>query len=145
MEDNTLLDTNLEESQWDYEYASTGQRFANYLVDQIIMVVAAIGIDLFRSVNTFGESSGAFDFAGIFIGWIIALVYYTLMEGSTGKTVGKYVTGTRALTDDGEPLDMGKAFVRSLCRLIPFDAFSFLFGARGWHDSISKTMVVRDR
>jgi len=32
---------------------------------------------------------------------------------------------------------------RTLCRLIPFDALSFLFNdSVGWHDTLSKTRIV---
>ena len=45
---------------------------------------------------------------------------------------------------NGEKPGTQEILIRSLCRLIPFDAFSFL-GApdKGWHDSISKTYVVK--
>lgn len=68
------------------------------------------------------------------------------MEGAfNGKTIGKYLTKTRALREDGSPLGWDKAFVRSLCRLIPFEGFSYLgSNLLGWHDTISKTMVVED-
>jgi hypothetical protein len=40
----------------------------------------------------------------------------------------------------------GTMVLRSLCRLIPFEPFSFLGSdARGWHDSITKTRVVRKK
>jgi uncharacterized RDD family membrane protein YckC len=47
------------------------------------------------------------------------------MEASTGKTVGKYVTGTQVLTEDGEQPSVGTIFIRTLCRIIPFEPFSF--------------------
>ncbi|MBL7803088.1 MAG: RDD family protein [Saprospiraceae bacterium] len=147
MDDNTLLDTNLEDRPAEFEYASSGQRFANYIVDQIVLyILSGIGGVVLGTLSpSIVEDETGLNFVSIFIAIAISLAYYTFMEGSTGKSVGKYVTGTRALTEDGEPLPMNKAFVRSLCRLIPFEAFSFLGSIRGWHDTISKTMVVRDR
>ena len=57
--------------------------------------------------------------------------------------LGKFVTGTMVLMEDGSKPTFKDIFIRSLCRLIPFEAFSFL-GAegRGWHDSMSDTYVV---
>ena len=73
--------------------------------------------------------------------------YYIIMEYVfKGKTFGKLLTKTRAVTEYGERMDLGTIMVRSLCRLIPFEAFSFLGeeGTKGWHDTISKTKVIYD-
>lgn len=45
---------------------------------------------------------------------------------------------------NGEKPSFSVIFKRTLCRLIPFDGFSFL-GSRGWHDSISDTYVVEKK
>ncbi len=48
---------------------------------------------------------------------------YTLLEGAAkGKTLGKLITGTRALKIDGSNLTWKDAFLRSLCRIVPFEA-----------------------
>ncbi|MBC8643239.1 RDD family protein [Flavobacterium lindanitolerans] len=59
------------------------------------------------------------------------------------RTIGKFITKTVVVNINGEKPDTQEILVRSLCRLIPFETFSFL-GApnKGWHDSISKTYVV---
>ena len=77
---------------------------------------------------------------------VVFLAYYIGMEVSAGKTVGKYVTGTQVITEDGELPSAGTVVIRTLCRMIPFEAFSF-FGStpRGWHDKLSKTRVVKTR
>lgn len=50
---------------------------------------------------------------------------------------------TKVINEAGEAPDFKEALLRSLCRLIPFDAFSFLGSdGRGWHDSITNTYVV---
>ncbi len=42
-------------------------------------------------------------------------------------------------------MDFKTAFIRSLCRLISFEQFSYLGGGlNGWHDSLSNTQVVQD-
>lgn len=74
----------------------------------------------------------------------IGLVYYVGFEASTGRTLAKFLTGTKVVDIDGRPIGFGQALVRNLIRQIPIDAFSFLFG-RGWHDKWSKTRVVRIR
>lgn len=72
------------------------------------------------------------------------LVYYAVVESVTGgRSVGKYVTKTKAINQYGQRLDIGTVLKRTLCRIIPFDPLSFLGSVpRGWHDSLSDTYVV---
>ncbi|WP_163397974.1 RDD family protein [Flavobacterium fluviatile] len=60
-----------------------------------------------------------------------------------GRTAGKFVTGTIVVNQNGKKPNLIAIIIRTLSRLIPFDAFSFL-GKSGkiWHDSISKNYVV---
>lgn len=75
---------------------------------------------------------------------LLSVMLYMISESLLkGKTVGKYLTKSRVLTDEGMVPDALTIIKRSLCRLIPFDALSFLGSdAYGWHDSISKTIVI---
>lgn len=80
------------------------------------------------------------------LGLILMLAYYVPLEAMFGRTLGKLVTGTKVVDENGNPPTWGKAFGRTLCRFIPFEAFSFFMAdARGWHDSIPKTYVVKTR
>lgn len=74
---------------------------------------------------------------------ILTLLYYILFEGiSKGRTMGKLVTGSIVIKEDGSAFTFKDAFIRSVCRAIPFEALSAL-GYRPWHDSLSKTAVVK--
>ncbi|RZJ66580.1 MAG: RDD family protein [Flavobacterium sp.] len=131
------------------EQATKGQRFANYRIDYfaffalifILMFIVgfvsmAMGSDAF---NQWAVTGGVLlNLVSIFL----YLVYYFVFEAITGRTLGKFITGTMVINEDGEKPTTRDALIRTLCRLIPFEAFSF-FGERGWHDSISKTYVVR--
>lgn len=154
--ENTILDQPFEQEQ-EYQLASKGKRFANYIIDIISFYLFAIiggvvwalvspdtAASAFEEVgNPDDTTSGAIEQV---LGIVMLLGYYTIMEGAfNGKTIGKYLTKTRALREDGSSLGWDKAFVRSLCRLIPFEGFSYLgSNLLGWHDTISKTMVVED-
>ena len=74
------------------------------------------------------------------------LVQSTLETLCHGKTLGKWMTGTRAVKQDGTPVDGQTAFLRGFYRLIPFEAFSAL-GAPSfpWHDRWTKTYVIDER
>jgi uncharacterized RDD family membrane protein YckC len=60
------------------------------------------------------------------------------------RTPGKWVFGTVVVNESGGKPSFGRVLKRTFSRFIPFEPFSF-FGERGWHDSLSDTLVVRKR
>jgi uncharacterized RDD family membrane protein YckC len=134
----------------EFEYASTGQRFLNWLIDYVLIIIAFIFIltllsGLTGGADTYEEgNSSALDFESYVIMLAIFVGYYTLCESLfKGRTLGKLITGTRAVRSNNEPLRLKDAFLRSLTRIVPFEVFSG-FG-RPWHDSWTDTMVVKIR
>jgi uncharacterized RDD family membrane protein YckC len=141
------------------EPATMGQRLANYLIDIVIfyafifIISMIFGASLVASGNadaatTDAEVEAAMGGIGIIylVVFAVFFAYYTLLEGSKGKTIGKMVTKTRVVRDDGEPMNFGKAFFRALCRIVPFEVLSIFFGnGKMWHDSWTGTSVVKDK
>lgn len=133
--------------------ASGGARFLNYILDLVFFVIALIVFGVLIGILTslfglasVGESIQELgDLAWNIIVIIFSIIYYTVMEGLFGRSIGKFITGTIVVDENGEKPSFGTIFKRSLCRLIPFDAFSFLGDSRGWHDSISDTYVVNKK
>lgn len=128
------------------DFASTGQRFANYVIDTIICLVLMIVALVLAVVNGDQDvemlllSPWRFGFYGI------TALYYTILEGSLGKTVGKMVTRTQVVNELGQKPDIRSIFLRSLSRLVPFEAFSAFSGSGlMWHDSWTKTYVVKNK
>jgi len=131
--------------------ASQSQRFGNYLIDLVVQYVIAIVIGVV--VVLVAQLSGFFDVAAWFnsmnklqeyaLGIVISIVYYGLMETLFARSIGKYITKTVVVREDGSKPDATTILKRTLCRLIPFDALSFLGNGNGWHDSISDTYVVK--
>jgi uncharacterized RDD family membrane protein YckC len=129
---------------------SSGTRFLNYIIDLVsfFIVLIVIGIVLGIMTNLFGMTGLGIwidnlgDFGWNIIAIIVSVIYYTVMEGLFGRSIGKFITGSVVVDENGQKPSFGTIFKRSLCRYIPFDAFTFLGGARGWHDSISDTYVV---
>ena len=82
---------------------------------------------------------------GLDVGFIV-LFYFVFFESLIGRTPGKLLTGTRVVDEQGQKPSFGQILGRSLARMLPFEPLSF-FGAenRGWHDSLSKTYVVKSR
>ncbi|MWB96710.1 RDD family protein [Flavobacterium sp. GA093] len=131
--------------------ASTGKRFLNYIIDIIVFLIAmysfgiVLGILIALGMESIREwMSGLGDLGWNLVGIVMLVSYYTLTEGFLGRSVGKLITGTIVVDENGEKINFGSAFKRSLCRLIPFDGLSFL-GSRGWHDSITETYVVEKK
>ncbi len=136
-----------------FQYASAGQRFLNYIIDTIafyILYLIILSFLGFFMMDTF--SSGTSENIGLIIALMtyglaifIMLAYYTLLEGSKGKTLGKLITKTKVVTETGEPISYGKAFIRTLIRFVPFEFLSGFSGTTMWHDQWTKTMVVKDK
>jgi uncharacterized RDD family membrane protein YckC len=132
-----------------FNTAGHGQRFLNYLLDTVFLLGILFAGAFIYAVVTGGivvedEEEGELMFQVIFIG--VYTLYYAICEGLTGRTIGKLITGTKVVDATGNKPSFGKALARSLCRHIPFEPFSVLRSdARGWHDSIAKTWVVKSR
>ena len=147
----------LQDIQEEVNYAdpvSPGVRFVNFIIDQLVLmvfffitsfvfatIVYSQGDDpknyLFFQENLSGKM---FQYL---ISYIVLVLYYTLFETATkGRSLGKFVTGTIAINQDGTPFTFKNALMRSLCRIIPFEPFS-AFGYMPWHDKFTKTAVVK--
>ena len=61
-----------------------------------------------------------------------------------GKTLGKLITGTRAVNEDGSNLSAKTAFFTGLSRVVPFEAFSAL-GTPSYPSHDKWTKYVRNR
>lgn len=127
--------------------AGKGARFVNFIIDYFVQT--AIGFVFGFTVVLIGGQAGL-DFIeatpGLVIGIPILLAYYFFFEAATGRTLGKLITGTKVVNETGGKPSLGQIAGRSFCRIIPFEALSFLGSTgRGWHDSIPKTYVVSTR
>jgi uncharacterized RDD family membrane protein YckC len=134
------------------EYATQGTRFGTFVIDRIIsfgfsMVLAVIYFAMHpEAAARFDEAATSSKVLDYVFGYISLILYYAFFEiVFKGRTVGKMLCGTRAVTVEGEIMSAGTVLARTFCRIVPFDAFSFLgaLGA-GWHDRWSNTMVVTE-
>lgn len=129
--------------------ASLGIRFLNNLIDTVILFIIHFILSFISSVIyniTFIYFFYFYNYGGFlwnaFIGIIVAFIYFFLWEYfSNGRTIGKYITGTKVISTDGEKPTGKQILFRSIYRIIPFEAFSF-FGENGWHDGLTDTRVI---
>ncbi|TDO78124.1 putative RDD family membrane protein YckC [Flavobacterium chryseum] len=134
--------------------ASNGSRFLNYILDLfaflIIFFLFCIALGIFIGLLGGTSLSSWISDMGE-LGWnlivfTLFISYYILLEGFFGRSIGKFITGTILVDENGQKPSFGTIFKRTLCRLIPFDAFSFLGSdGRGWHDTLSDTYVVNKK
>lgn len=154
--------TDLFHDQDSFIPATQGQRFLNLVIDALFMrfvlslatgyvfgyILLGIAPDFLAAVAyeiDGGEKTWRFWVLSLLLGYFNYLIYYSICEkGFRGYTLGKLLTGTRAIREDGQELTFKDALLRTLSRIVPFEIFSGL-GERPWHDSWTKTRVVKSR
>lgn len=137
------------------KYVSVGRRFLAILVDWIVLALPVwilAGSFGQRTVDTTNGANVSVSFTGpnTFLPVVLYIGYYFVMEGLWGASVGKFVTGIRAVMEDGSKLTWGASFVRNLLRVVD-GLFFYLVGAiLVWNsptrqrlgDRAGKTVVV---
>ena len=121
-----------------------GARFGHYLIDGLIIAAVAFAyVYITMQVNgsSYYYSRGYSGFQIDYSGYIITLLYYGGFEAWLGTTPGKLALKRYVIDEYAQKPDIGTILGRSICRLVPFEAFSCL-GDRGWHDKWSNTYVV---
>jgi uncharacterized RDD family membrane protein YckC len=73
------------------------------------------------------ENDSSLSFYSMLIYFMFYLLFY-LMEYYKRKNIGKYITGTKVISIDGNKPTLGLLY-RNISRLVPFDAF-FSWGKR---------------
>ena len=139
------------------EPAGRWRRFFNWVIDYVcfillsmlVMIPYAIWLAIDGGEAALAELETPNLLRDYAVGLSAMLLYYIPMEGFFGFTIGKLVTGTRVVTEQGGRPAWGQVIGRTFARFIPFEPFSLLFSndkeRRGWHDSLPKTYVVRKR
>lgn len=108
-------------------------RLYNFLIDSLVFFVIVMIFTMLLNKYMAQE-----DLKYIMIS--VYYLYYFIMEWTTGQTVGKMITKSKVVTSDTqEKPSASSIFIRTLCRLIPVDFFSYLFIPIGIHDRLSKT------
>lgn len=131
------------------ERASLGKRFANYIIDLLAFYFLAFCYGMFIAIVSPStvegwdqEDATGFDFTGYLISMVLFFLYMSLLEVVfKGRSLGKLITGTKAVNEDGTNITVKTAFLRGLCRIVPFEPFS-AFGRAPWHDSWTNTQVI---
>ncbi|MBY0067078.1 MULTISPECIES: RDD family protein [Empedobacter] len=134
--------------------ANKGLRFLNFIIDYVSIILLTMlffGFIAIVIVIINPESDIIYQLENInpLIDRVITAFFYVLLiflsEFLTkGRSLGKFITGTKVVMIDGSTPTTKDYFTRSICRIIPFDVLTFL-GENGWHDKISKTTIVNKK
>jgi len=121
-----------------------GARFGHYLIDLIFIIglnfaYGFVEMKLLGHSHMFQTVGNGFQID--FSGYVITFAYYAAFEGWLGTSPGKLALKRYVINEYAEKPAFGMTMARSLCRIVPFEAFSCL-GDRGWHDKWSNTFVV---
>ena len=143
-ETNQALDQNLIETEItdpEFNLASKEKRFVNLVVDVICYYALFFALAVLLGAT---GMSGIIDSKGVayLVAFSVHFIYHCTLETYFGKTVGKMITKTKVVDEMGNKITFFDAATRSLCRLIPFEGFSFLGNGLGLHDRLSKTRVI---
>jgi len=145
------MEKELHENSLVFSQASQTKRMLNYFIDTIvsilfyfIMLIVIMLIMSFFSTQILHAYSNNMILQYITV-FTILFFYYYASEKTRNKTIGKYITKSRVISKNGDPLTNRQLLIRTLVRFIPFEPFSFLFSIdTGWHDKLSNTTVVND-
>ncbi|MGD9995180.1 MAG: RDD family protein [Salinivirgaceae bacterium] len=114
------------------------KRFVKFFVDSFLIgvltmlcggwIIEFINVSFFRII--------------LVVYYFVFFLYYFLSETLSNRTVGKKITGTMVKISSNKKVKM--VFLRTICRLIPFEPLSILFDENDemWHDKLSKTTVI---
>lgn len=126
-------------------------RFFHHLMDNLTMVLVISPIimsvgripSIAEFLNSFSNSFGERPVLICIIA-IWRVIYYFTFEATLGITSAKLLSETQVVDENGNKPSAGKIAVRTLLRIVPFEAFSF-FMHSGLHDKSSQTYVVNEK
>ena len=148
-------------------YAGFWPRFGAYLIDGIVAgIIFKISMTVTMLPMTYYLSQGYMSdnsqleaippslpmalFLGISLSVALQGLYYIIMWGYRGATLGKMALKIKIVSTDGSPISYGAAFLRYIGTIISGIPFSLGYlwmlwddKSQTWHDKIASTCVVR--
>ncbi len=131
-----------------YYHATKVERFTNLSAD--LVAVSTINLTILSLlIFLVYPEEWLYGYQIVFLYFIPTLgtfLYYFILESTFGQTLGKYITGTRVITKDGEKPGTKTLALRTLVRFVPFELFSgFTISTfKGcWHDDWTGTDVIK--
>jgi uncharacterized RDD family membrane protein YckC len=111
----------------DLEFASIKSRLIAQVIDGLLLGI--VWFILFVVLLLTLEDVGLIP--AIILGFVLPIAYYAMMEGNSGKTVGKGMAHVRVISLDGKPLTPGRVFKSALAKGLFFPIVNILDAAFG--------------
>jgi uncharacterized RDD family membrane protein YckC len=124
------------------EIVESGRRFGYFIIDSIFLYIIQIVLTFLLLFLTENLPPVARSILLQVVSLIAWYGYYFLFELYMQQTPGKMILGYVVINNRAQDPAAGKIALRTICRLIPFEAFSCLSEKGGWHDRFSGTYVV---
>jgi uncharacterized RDD family membrane protein YckC len=129
--------------------AGSGKRLANYFIDLILfyilffiagMIMAIVSPESLENDALFSDNVLLDRLFTLFLFGL----YMSVVEGIfRDRTLGKLITGTKAVNADGSRISFSTALGRGFSRIVPFEPFSALGNPPyPWHDKWTNTYVI---
>ena len=135
-------------SDVEFVIASHSDRVLNLIVDTFVQMGLLAAMLVYGSTVAGVEAAEHFfesTLAELLLQIGLFMSYYILLEALVGKTIGKMVTRTKVVNENGGRPTFRQVFWRAWVRAIPLEVLSHLgTPCRGWHDRLTGTYVVKD-
>jgi uncharacterized RDD family membrane protein YckC len=135
-----------------FDYQGIGSRLAAQIVDGIVLLVVflLLGAAIFGGFTFEVYGAEALSFQAVCA--LIGFLYFIVLEGVQGATLGKMAMKIRVVREDGSPCGLGPSIVRNILRIVDVLPFLYIVGmiliARSDQkqrlgDRVAKTVVVK--
>lgn len=139
-----LTEKETKKKEFDSSKVASWTRLIHFIVDLIGFFLTAMILSLVVDLLVPTSDQTTIGLIGYLLMLVSFFLYYVFMEYKYQKTIGKFLTKTKVVMSDGRKPELNEIFIRTACRLIPFDRISFLFTRNGFHDRLSNTTVIKD-
>ena len=120
-------------------------RLINYIIDNIVILILFVFFSYITYLFLLNSNINSnFEFNH----WHYLLFYnfyYIILEKTTTKTVGKFLTKTKIVSKNFDNLTLEQIIIRSFSRILVFEVFFyFTKNPIGLHDKLSNTIVIKE-
>ncbi|MEM7008947.1 MAG: RDD family protein [Thermodesulfobacteriota bacterium] len=151
--ENTNEISNIEEDVISFDLAGLNSRAAAFIIDVVIISIIAL---LAFGIGVFFVKDPEISLGNVFMPIFLLLFflsssYFVILNGYSGKTIGKMIVGIKIISDDGDGIGFWQSFVRWIGYYISaiFLFLGFIWSifdqnSQSWHDKIAGTYVVKE-
>lgn len=132
-------------------YQGIGPRAVAQIVDSIVIFIVylLVGFGLVGGFEFNFQGEAAYPIIALTL--LIWILYFTILEGTMGATLGKKLAKIKVVREDGSACGIGPAFIRNILRIIDELPFLYIIGIilitrsekHRLGDRLSKTVVVK--